>query len=72
MDNSEIYQSIWGYCPYCEEYIYECDCIDHDNDIFECDYCQERLHCSEIISLEQYGQTRAVGTKIKLIPAPGG
>lgn len=43
---------LWGYCSFCGSALYEDDCIDPDNDTFECGQCDTTFHCSEIVTPE--------------------
>jgi hypothetical protein len=42
-------RQIWGYCPNCFAALEENDCIDPDNDTFECVRCDETFHVSDIL-----------------------
>jgi hypothetical protein len=44
---------IWGYCPNCYAALTEDNCIDPDNDTFECGRCDETCHVSYILRLDE-------------------
>jgi hypothetical protein len=45
---------VWGYCPNCYRALTENDCIDPDNDTFECGRCDETSHVSSMVTPEEF------------------